>query len=168
MRPRAVKKRQIADDDESYDAKDKGDASDYTSSSESSKPHKKKPKSFFSGDKKAPVVDKTPPPKKAVKNSQLSTASGTSDAKRVSDVSQSVLMNEEPSFVDQEDQVIGGGFTSVDDIKEARPYFIKEEIIRDFEGRTPDQPTYDPTTLHIPEKEWKNFTPAMRQYWEIK
>ena len=40
-------------------------------------------------------------------------------------------MNEDASYVDAEDQVIGGGFESLDQIKEARPYFIKEEYIRD-------------------------------------
>jgi DNA mismatch repair protein MSH6 len=64
--------------------------------------------------------------------------------------------------------VIGGGFSSLEDIKDARPYFIKEETIRDIDGRLLDDPNYDPTTLYIPDKEWKNFTPAMKQYWEIK
>ncbi len=70
--------------------------------------------------------------------------------------------------MDTEDQVIGGGFTSLDDIKDALPYFIKDETIRDMEGRKLDDPNYDPTTLLVPNKEWKEFTPAMKQYWEIK
>jgi DNA mismatch repair protein MSH6 len=64
--------------------------------------------------------------------------------------------------------VIGGGFASVDDIRDARPWFIKEEHIKDIDGRRPSDPNYDPTTLFIPSAEWKNFTPAMHQYWEIK
>lgn len=55
-----------------------------------------------------------------------------------------------------------------DDIKDARPYFLKEQYIRDGKGRRPNDPEYDETTLLVPEKEWKNFTPAMRQYWQIK
>ena len=64
--------------------------------------------------------------------------------------------------------MIGGGFTSLDEIKEARPYFIKEENIKDANMRGLDDPEYDPTTLYIPDKEFKTFTPAMGQYWEIK
>ena len=77
-------------------------------------------------------------------------------------------MNEQDSFVDTEDQVIGGGFASLDEIRDALPYFLKEENIRDIQGRRPNDPDYDETTLLIPQKEWPNFTPAMRQYWEIK
>ena len=55
-----------------------------------------------------------------------------------------------------------------EDIKDARPYFVKEQYIRDINGRKLLEPNYDETTLLIPEKEWRNFTPAMRQYWEIK
>lgn len=38
----------------------------------------------------------------------------------------------------------------------------------DLERRKPDDPDYDPTTLYIPPDKWKEFTPAMYQYWEIK
>jgi len=48
------------------------------------------------------------------------------------------------------------------------PYFIKEEHIRDAKGRRPDHPEYDNSTLLVPESKWKELTPAMRQYWEIK
>ena len=57
---------------------------------------------------------------------------------------------------------------TTEDIKDARPYFVKERYIRDANGRRPMHPAYDGTTLLVPEKEWRNFTPAMRQYWEIK
>ena len=77
-------------------------------------------------------------------------------------------MVEDTSYVDAEDQVIGGGFTSLDEILDARPYFIKEDLIKDHQGRKIDDPEYDPTTLYIPDKEWKTFTPAMGQYWQIK
>jgi len=44
---------------------------------------------------------------------------------------------------------------------EMRPYFIKEEHILDSERRRPTDPNYDCSTLYVPPKEWKNFTPAM-------
>lgn len=34
--------------------------------------------------------------------------------------------------------------------------------------RKTNDPEYDPTTLHIPASEWKNFTACMTQYWELK
>ena len=34
--------------------------------------------------------------------------------------------------------------------------------------RRPDEPDFDNTSVLVPDKEWANFTPAMRQYWEIK
>ena len=71
---------------------------------------------------------------------------------------------EESAFVDQEDQFIGGGFTSLDEIKDARPQFLKEEYIKDINGHRPDHPDYDPSTLWVPFKT-ENFTPAMTQYW---
>jgi len=49
----------------------------------------------------------------------------------------------------------------MDDILDARPKFIKEEFIKDIEGRPADHPDYDPTTLYIPEADKKIFTPAM-------
>ena len=56
----------------------------------------------------------------------------------------------------------------MEDIREARPYFIKEEFLMDAKKRRPDDPNYDSTTLYIPDKEWQQLTPAMIQYWEIK
>ena len=38
----------------------------------------------------------------------------------------------------------------MDDILDARPYFIKEEEIKDAQGRRPSDENYDPTTLYIP------------------
>lgn len=34
--------------------------------------------------------------------------------------------------------------------------------------RRPGDANYDPTTLFIPPHCWKDFTPCMRQYWQIK
>ena len=48
------------------------------------------------------------------------------------------------------------------------PPFIKAANISDKNGKSPDDPEYDVTTLHIPEHCWKDFTPAMTQYWQLK
>jgi DNA mismatch repair protein MSH6 len=37
----------------------------------------------------------------------------------------------------------------------ARPSFLKEENIKDINGRRPSDPDYDKTTLFIPEKDEK-------------
>jgi hypothetical protein len=87
----------------------------------------------------------------------LPTAHSTDAKKRASDFS----VKDENSIVDQEDVHIGGGFASINDILDARPDFIKEEFITDIERRRPDHPDFDPTTLYIPAKEWKVFTPCM-------
>lgn len=71
-------------------------------------------------------------------------------------------MNEDDSFVDKEDQPTLGGFTSHEELLDARPHFIKEENIKDMQGKRPDDPDYDFKTLYIPAKEWANFTPAMK------
>lgn len=70
--------------------------------------------------------------------------------------------------IDAEDQVIGGGFNSVEEIHDALPYFLKPSNIKDKSGLRPEHPEYDPTTLFIPEAAWKDFTPAMTQYWTFK
>ena len=70
--------------------------------------------------------------------------------------------------VDAEDQVIGGGFNSIDDIHDALPDFLKTLKVKDKQGNRPDHPDYDPTTLFIPATSWKEFTPAMTQYWGFK
>ena len=49
-----------------------------------------------------------------------------------------------------------------EEIKDSRPYFIKEKYRRDAEMRKPNEPEFDESTLYVPEKEWKNFTPAMK------
>ena len=70
--------------------------------------------------------------------------------------------------LDLEDQEMGGGFTSIDEIKEARPPFLKECNIMDKVGKRPWEEGYDEKTLYIPPDAWTKFTPAMKQYWKIK
>ena len=67
-----------------------------------------------------------------------------------------------------DEEEIGGGFQSFDEIKDALPDFLKEENIKDKDGRIPTDPDYDETTLFIPKDKWSTFTPAMTQYWKIK
>lgn len=55
----------------------------------------------------------------------------------------------------------------VDEVKEG-PWFTHPESIRDALGRRPDDPNYDPSTLLIPEEDYKHMTPGMQRYWEIK
>ncbi|PCH35419.1 DNA mismatch repair protein Msh6 [Wolfiporia cocos MD-104 SS10] len=40
--------------------------------------------------------------------------------------------------------------------------------VRDKDGVRPNEPGYDPRTLYIPPKAWKEFTPFETQFWEIK
>ncbi|KAJ7090206.1 muts domain V-domain-containing protein [Mycena belliarum] len=47
------------------------------------------------------------------------------------------------------------------------PYAFLADI-RDKDGIRPDDPKYDPRTLYIPAKAWKEFTPFEKQFWEIK
>ena len=54
-----------------------------------------------------------------------------------------------------------------EDIMEG-PWFTLPENIMDKEQREPSHPEYDPSTLFIPQEEFKKMTPGMRQYWEIK
>ena len=51
---------------------------------------------------------------------------------------------------------------TAEEIRDARPYFLKEKFIRDADMRKITEPDYDSSTLYVPEKEWKNFTPAMK------
>jgi hypothetical protein len=64
--------------------------------------------------------------------------------------------------IDTEDQRIGGGFSTLSEIKEARPDFLKEEFIKDKMGKRPGDKLYDETNLWIPSDVWKSFTPAMK------
>jgi DNA mismatch repair protein MSH6 len=46
--------------------------------------------------------------------------------------------------------------------------FLKPENIRDKERRRPDDPDYNPRTLHVPDSFLRDQTPAQRQWWEFK
>ena len=48
------------------------------------------------------------------------------------------------------------------------PWWTHKEYIKDGEGRRPDHPDYDSTTLFIPQEEWDILTPGMQRYWESK
>ncbi|TEB23394.1 DNA mismatch repair protein msh6 [Coprinellus micaceus] len=55
-----------------------------------------------------------------------------------------------------------------DDKKKAESPFAFLQDIRDKDGKRPGEPGYDPRTLYIPSKAWKEFTPFEKQFWEIK
>lgn len=40
--------------------------------------------------------------------------------------------------------------------------------IKDADGKSPDDPNYDPRTLLVPNSAWAKFTPFEKQYWEVK
>jgi DNA mismatch repair protein MSH6 len=40
--------------------------------------------------------------------------------------------------------------------------------LKDAQGKRPGDSGYDETSLWIPSTCWAQFTPAMKQYWEIK
>ncbi|XP_050676138.1 probable DNA mismatch repair protein Msh6 [Leptidea sinapis] len=46
--------------------------------------------------------------------------------------------------------------------------WLKPDKVRDARRRRPDDPDYDPTTLHVPEEFLKTQTPAHKQWWELK
>ena len=77
--------------------------------------------------KKRPAAKKAPPASASAGNKK----SGLELKKRPSEVTAQTVV-EDASYVDAEDQVIGGGFTSFDEILDARPYFIKEDLIKDL------------------------------------
>ncbi|KAK2461207.1 hypothetical protein APHAL10511_006734 [Amanita phalloides] len=52
--------------------------------------------------------------------------------------------------------------------KAAEEPFAFLQDVRDKDGRRPGDPKYDPRTLYIPPKIWKEFTPFEKQFWEIK
>lgn len=55
----------------------------------------------------------------------------------------------------------------VEEVKDG-PWFTQPEYIRDGDGRRPDDPNYDPTTLDVPKSDYKRMTPGMQRFWEIK
>lgn len=48
------------------------------------------------------------------------------------------------------------------------PPWSKDPQMRDKKMRYSTDPNYDPTTLYIPEDEFKKLTPVLQQYWRIK
>lgn len=57
--------------------------------------------------------------------------------------------------------------TLIEEFKDG-PWFTHPEYIRDGEGRRPDDPNYDPSSIEIPDQDYKKMTPGMQRYWEIK
>jgi DNA mismatch repair protein MSH6 len=47
------------------------------------------------------------------------------------------------------------------------PYGFLQDI-KDKDGRRPNDTKYNPRTLYVPPKVWKEFTPFEKQFWEIK
>ncbi|KAJ3722105.1 muts domain V-domain-containing protein [Lentinula guzmanii] len=47
------------------------------------------------------------------------------------------------------------------------PYGFLQDV-KDKDGRRPGDSKYDPRTLYVPTKAWKEFTPFEKQFWEIK
>ena len=60
------------------------------------------------------------------------------------------------------------GVMDYNDFTDKTPQWALPENVRDAEGREPDHPEYDPSTLFIPPGILEKLTPLMRQYWEIK
>ncbi|KAJ7074366.1 muts domain V-domain-containing protein [Mycena amicta] len=52
--------------------------------------------------------------------------------------------------------------------KEAETPYGFLQNVKDKDGKAPGDPSYDPRTLYIPPKAWKEFTPFEKQFWEIK
>ena len=48
------------------------------------------------------------------------------------------------------------------------PWFTHPDVVMDAAERRPDHPDYDPSTLFIPDHDFKSQTPGMQRYWSIK
>jgi len=46
--------------------------------------------------------------------------------------------------------------------------FLKEDKLKDKEGRRPSDPDYDPRTLHVPKEFLNKQTPGHQQWWKLK
>ncbi|EDV52086.1 probable DNA mismatch repair protein Msh6 [Drosophila erecta] len=46
--------------------------------------------------------------------------------------------------------------------------FLQPDKIKDKQGRRPDHPDYDKSTLHVPEKFLNGLSPGVRQWWVLK
>jgi DNA mismatch repair protein MSH6 len=53
-------------------------------------------------------------------------------------------------------------------IEECKPYWTKPNVLRDKNMNRPSDQNYDPTTLHVPAKAWKQMSSCMIQYWRLK
>ena len=69
---------------------------------------------------------------------------------------------------EEEGKVGGPSAKTEEEIKEALPFFLRPENIRDDNGKRPGDEGYDECSLLIPKQCWSEFTPAMTQYWKIK
>ena len=75
---------------------------------------------------------------------------------------------EAESEANNDELFIPEGEQTFDISKAFVPWWTKEEFIRDKELRRPEDLDYDPTTIHIPDEEYKKLTPFMKQYWHAK
>ena len=55
----------------------------------------------------------------------------------------------------QNDEIIAVGEKTAEELEEGRPWFIREQFIKDINGNKPDNLKYDSSTLMIPKDEWK-------------
>ena len=46
--------------------------------------------------------------------------------------------------------------------------FLREDTIKDADGRRPDDPDYDKRTVYIPKASWEALKPFEKQFWGIK
>ena len=83
--------------------------------------------------------------------------------------SQPVIKAEEDAddvFLDIEK--VEGNLVDYNDFNDPIPEWAIRENVRDAEGRTKEDPDYDPSTLFIPVGALDNLSPLMKQYWQIK
>lgn len=48
------------------------------------------------------------------------------------------------------------------------PSFLHEDKIVDADGKRPGEEGYNPSTLFIPNSDYKKLSNLMRQYWDAK
>lgn len=46
------------------------------------------------------------------------------------------------------------------DHRDKSTFWTDKDVIKDAEMRRPDDPKYDPTTIHVPTEAWENFSGA--------
>ncbi|EAR96989.1 MutS domain III protein (macronuclear) [Tetrahymena thermophila SB210] len=154
-------------DDESFkeddieDIEDEEDDDDFIEDSdEEVKPKRKQKQS----QQKTPVK-KTGSASKA--GATKSTPKFGQESAKKSATKQSTAKKAEDEFIncDQENDLARA---AVDQLDDTTPYFALPENAMDSKKRKRTDPNYDPTTLYVPPESLKQFTPVMRQYWEIK